>query len=626
MKRVYKIILIVVCIFMLFLTEAYAQDCSWWDKVVIPENKQEAVKVKKDGLWGLVDFDGNVIVSPYWDYIGDYNDGLYLVKKGSIYGYIDEKGSIIIEPCFGHAVNFSEGLTSFKKDDLYGFIDKNLNIVIQPVWKEVYEFNNGIAKVVSTSGKMGYIDNKGKVVVDAVWDNIGDFSEGLCPVSKNGKMGYIDNNGNVVIDLIYKWVGGFSNGVSKAILDDKYGLIDKNNNIISKFQWDYLGEFRDDMVVASIIDNSELFGYISLDGKTIINPVWNNTVAFNEGFAPVMKDGRWGYIDKTGKIVIPCNYKYVGLFYNSVSVVKNDSGYIFINKSGNIINNNTWDNYGSYVNGKIIPVCKDGKWGFMNIDGVMLTENKYDDITTYCNGYIGVKLNNKWGYVNANGELVIEPKWDSVSSFYNGIAYVKLDNKYAIINEKGEYLFISEELKIMEKLGLMQGDGNGVTATYANKTSTRIQSAVMVLRINGLEQQALNYNGQNNFKDGKNYSWQQGANLMSYLKDNPEIGFIGDNKNCFLPNVELTQKQYVKVMLENLGYKQNEDFKYDDTLSFAKSIGINIEDTSNFTNYDLAKTTVMFLNAKTTDGIKFIEKLINLGVVSKNVAKELGFI
>ena len=625
MNKQFRVLLIVLCMVVFVSFSVYAQDFEYWDKIIVSENKEVPIKVQKDGVWGLINYDGKILVEPYWDIIGDYSNGLFLVKKGKLYGYIDKYGKVVIEPEFGQATNFSEGLTSFKKEDSYGFMDKNYNIIIDATWKEVSEFKNGLSKVVDWSGKTGFIDKNGNIIINTIWDSVGEFNEGLCPVSLNGKMGFINKNGDVKIDLVYDWVEGFKNGISKVVIDGKYGLIDSQNNVITKIEWDYIGEFRDGMgLVSSGLENSK-YGYVDLTGKLVVKPTWDNTVGFNENLAPVMKYGLWGYIDKTGKEVIPCIYKYAGLFYNGVSVVSNlDGKYIFINNSGNKVNETLWDNYGSYLNGKLIPVNKDGKWGFINSQGKIITKNIYDGVTGHYDGYTGVKKDGKWGFVDEKGNLVVNTVWDIVDRFYNGIAVVSKDNKYTLIDNKGLYPFVSSELLTMEKLGLMQGEGNGIDNVYANKNSTRMQSAIMVLRLNGLEKEALNYKANVNFNEAKSYSWKQGVNIMGYLKANPTIGFIGDGRNNLEPDKLLTQKQYIKVMLENLGYKQDVDFKYNDVYKFAQTIGIEIKESNTFTNNDLASVTMLFLNAKTKTGDKLIDKLIKNGAISENTAIEAG--
>ena len=86
-------------------------------------------------------------------------------------------------------------------------------------------------------------------------------------------------------------------------------------------------------------------------------------------------------------------------------------------------------------------------------------------------------------------------------------------------------------VNIVSEIGMLLGDENGVTAEYLSKTPTRLQSAIIFLRLNGLEEEAINYKGYENFKDADSINWEEGRNIMAYLKNNSQLGWIGDNGN-----------------------------------------------------------------------------------------------
>src|SRR5690606_463303 len=127
---------------------------------------------------------------------------------------------------------------------------------------------------------------------------------------------------------------------------------------------------------------------------------------------------------------------------------------------------------------------------------------------------------------------------------------------------------------------------------------TRMQAAIMFLRLKGLEAEAKAFTGEANFADG-NIAWAEGANILAYLKANPQLGWQGDGVN-FNPDKTITAQEYYKVMLEALGYKQTTttpvevigDFAWADVMTFAASKGLTkVADVTNFTVNDLAVAT-----------------------------------
>ncbi|WP_113672757.1 Ig-like domain-containing protein [Vallitalea guaymasensis] len=181
------------------------------------------------------------------------------------------------------------------------------------------------------------------------------------------------------------------------------------------------------------------------------------------------------------------------------------------------------------------------------------------------------------------------------------------------------------DAEIVESLNMLRGDGEGVTSEYLAKKTTRLQAAIMFLRLQGLEQEAINFEGIDNFSDADSVYWAGGKSILAYLKAHPELGWVGNGKG-FAPNQTITAQAYYKVMLEALGYKQGIDFEWNNVLSFAATKGLSKSaDVKIFTNNDIATVTVEALKTTNKEGMRLIDALIEAEVIDKDVAKELDF-
>ena len=65
--------------------------------------------------------------------------------------------------------------------------------------------------------------------------------------------------------------------------------------------------------------------------------------------------------------------------------------------------------------------------------------------------------------------------------------------------------------------------------------------------------------------------WPEGRNILAYLKDNPQYGFIGYPDGRFGVDDKLLPRQLYKVLLTAMGYKEGEDFSYADVIEFAQA-------------------------------------------------------
>lgn len=189
--------------------------------------------------------------------------------------------------------------------------------------------------------------------------------------------------------------------------------------------------------------------------------------------------------------------------------------------------------------------------------------------------------------------------------------------------------FAAEEktaAEVTEALGLIKGDGNGVTEEYLASESPRWKIAIMTLRLKGLYEEALAFEGTETFEDAEEMTWEAGRAILAYLKANPELGWAG-YENKIDPNGTMTVQQYYKVMLETLGYKQGTDFEWAEVMDFAAEKGLVVAaDAESLTMADVAAVTVEVLNAENSEGTKLVEALVEAGAIEEAVAAELNLV
>lgn len=129
------------------------------------------------------------------------------------------------------------------------------------------------------------------------------------------------------------------------------------------------------------------------------------------------------------------------------------------------------------------------------------------------------------------------------------------------------------DAEIAKSLGLIKGEEDGVTLDRLEEDAQRFQVAIILLRIMGKEDEARAYQGDDNFTDADQVKWPEGRNILAYLKDNPQYGFIGYPDGRFGVDDKLLPRQLYKVLLTAMGYKEGEDFSYADVIEFAQARG-----------------------------------------------------
>lgn len=193
---------------------------------------------------------------------------------------------------------------------------------------------------------------------------------------------------------------------------------------------------------------------------------------------------------------------------------------------------------------------------------------------------------------------------------------------------------VTDAVNICSAINMVQGTGGGVTQAYLDSIPQRYQGAILLLRLLGKENLALNYMYTTNFIDYTDFSWIEGRNILGFLYENSDVGFEGYADGTFRPFVEMTAKQYYKVMLVALGYVEYVDFEWNQTatlpgtLELAQMVGLTkLQDDDDFRISDLCVATVEALKAlRKGTSTTLAQYLVDMGQIDSTVATSLGLI
>lgn len=193
------------------------------------------------GKWGFIDKTGKEVISPKYDRVIAFTNGLALVNMGdsvvvrengmTIYekgkwGFVDKTGKEIVPLIYDKVFQFSEDLALVVLKGKYGFINKTGKEIISPRYEDARSFAKGLAGV-KLNNKWGFIDKTEKEIIVCKYDNVGGFEEGLAAVKLNDKWGFIDKSGKEVIPVKYDEAEAFYTGKARVTLKNKEIYIDK---------------------------------------------------------------------------------------------------------------------------------------------------------------------------------------------------------------------------------------------------------------------------------------------------------------------------------------------------------------------------------------------------------------
>jgi len=220
---------------------------------------------------GLIAIAGDyikVLVPPtiVYDYVyHTFVDGLTWVSKDGLTGLVDTMGNIVVPLEYSAVEFFSDGLAAVSKDGKWGYVDRSGNVVIPLSFTSAADFSEGLAAVGSSEhdGKCGYIDTAGNVVIPFEYDWAFNFKNGYAQVRNDRDYYYIDKTGRV---QPYDFMNQYSSGYMLVRIgsweDGLYGLLGSESQVLLPVEYDYIDWYDTDGLF--IVQKNGLFGVVRL--------------------------------------------------------------------------------------------------------------------------------------------------------------------------------------------------------------------------------------------------------------------------------------------------------------------------------------------------------------------------
>jgi len=374
----------------------------------------------------------------YYDYAGDFHDGLAKVELNDKYGYLNNLGAEVVPCIYDEAHDFSHGLAKVKRKGKYGFVNVNGEEVIPCKYDEIKDFDSDFMAQATCNGHKGFIKRSGGEVIECKYDEIGKFDDRLlAPARLNGKWGLVHKiNSDKGCDCVYDEILPFNEGHYKVRRNGKWGFLDANGHVVAQCNYDTATDFNNGW---SMVSQNGKYGFLNSDGNLAIACQYDNgTKSFVNGLATVVRNGLYGIISTDGKEVVPCEYKDAEPLSIGIIKIVDQSGKCGLsNVMGKKVMQCKYDNI-TYLGENLIKVAEGSKCGIYDTYGKKIVSNKYDEIRKFGDNLAPASENGRFFYIDKQGKKALSTTYDDALPFNNGVAMVKNNGYYSLINSRGE--------------------------------------------------------------------------------------------------------------------------------------------------------------------------------------------
>lgn len=340
--------------------------------------EENVLKVKKDGLWGLIDLDGNELTKIKYDEINSIKGikNSLTTKENGLVGLVNNKGIKVLDTAYLNILNFGDdyknGYITVNSENKYGLVNLTGDTILENKYEKIENIYADKYFVIKENTKEKLINkNKDEILISG-FDEITQIVYSGIIFKINNKYGLMGYDGEIKIEPSYEYLEEINDDVFVATKDNKQGIIDKENNI--KLDYNY----------AQIIYNKKANIYIADDEKYnsyIINS--NFEIKLSGILSELNTD--IGYM----KLKQEDTYRYYNFKFEQKSVK-------------DILSSN-----------KLYISKQNDKYGYVDAKGKVVVEYIYDDVTELNRyGYAAVKKDGLWGSINSDGNVVIEPSYN----------------------------------------------------------------------------------------------------------------------------------------------------------------------------------------------------------------------
>lgn len=401
--------------------------------------------IEKDGSYGVIDGDGNIVVEPTYNVIQIPNSSKPLFICMSNYNtetkeyetkVLNEKREQIITgysnvqaiptDSTADGVPYENTVLKYKKDGKYGIISTEGEEITEPIYEDIsaVTYKEGML-LVKENGKYGVININGKVVIKPEYDNI-TVDNYYDAETKYQKTGFIVCNIN---EEGYRY--GYVDYKGKKILDTIYTEIERVTEI----------ENEDDIYIIAYKDGQA--GLLK-NKKVVLNYEYEEIMyySYNDVFI-VQRNGKQGIADRNGNIKIDTKYTNMsfGGIYVNVTDENNESKILDLN--GNEVTDGYVAKMPTQDGMHYIVYDEEGIYKIIDNNGNIVIDKQYTNIEEIGNNYYIVANNRNNGIIDLSGKSLVELKYNSI---------VKIDNTellQANISETSTVSLINKNMEVV---------------------------------------------------------------------------------------------------------------------------------------------------------------------------------
>jgi len=367
---------------------------------------QNSYPVKVNQKWGLIDANGELVVSPKYEVIGTPEKfGYALMQQGGKIGILNQQGKVLLPAQY----------------EEIQVLDSNFMVVVQ----------NEEQQVITAKGEIILKGNQ--------YTQFKVLNSRLLVFAENNLLGCVNTVGRIVATPKYDAIMLFKNKFLKVKKGALYGLLDFTGKQLLPTIADAINQLDNDLIFYL---KGVLWGAVDIQGKPLIEPNYSEYHLLNKSLIKLERFGEnWLFNISERRLVSAKSSK--DFMHFSGKYVLTRLGYFFglVDYQANEILPNQYQEIQSF-SANAFRVRNGWKWGLVDKVGQQLLGYSYDFIAPARKGKALVKKGSFFGLIGENGKVLIPAVYTRIT--------ISGENIKAFQGEKWTLFFLDNNGKIQE--------------------------------------------------------------------------------------------------------------------------------------------------------------------------------
>ena len=322
--------------------------------LALPAGAQSFFPVKLNKKWGLINAEGELVLQPVYDAIGEFKSfGYAVMQRDGQVGLLGRNGQELLPAAYQDLKVLTSELVAVLRDDQWTVIRLDRAVVLPPGYERVVVLS-GEFLAFQENGLWGAVDRTGKRVVDCRYDALRFHPSGYFLTEKEGGLGVLTWEGQEILPPQYDDINIEERGLVFFKKHNRWGMADCHSGVVIPADYDHIdpigewfirlrkdgrlalyslscerlisdGEFDDSYLFsgqALLVKRNRLMGLLDDCGRLLLPPRFFEIHPLGDQTYRVNAQGKWGVVAAGGEVLLPFEADYIAPPRNGFSLIR----------------------------------------------------------------------------------------------------------------------------------------------------------------------------------------------------------------------------------------------------------------------------------------------------------------